>query len=240
VSDAFIQKLNGHGVLSDEDILLLKEACGRPQTVPARADLIKEGDRPGPLFVLLDGWACRYKLLPEGTRHITAILMPGDVCGLHASVLERMEHTVATLTPAIVAMIPRQRLEDLIDSRAAIASSFLWTQLVDEDTLRAWLVSMGRRDSLKRVAHLMCEMYVRARNVNLAIEGRLELPLTQIVLGDALGLTSVHVNRVLRTLRMSAIMHLSAGSLIITDLERLVEVAGFDESYLHRRLRRAA
>ena len=238
--DAFIQKLSGHGALSEEDILLLEGACGRPQTVPARTDLIREGDRPGPLFVILDGWACRYKLLPEGTRHITAILMPGDVCDLHAFVLDRMEHTVATLTPALVAMVPRERLDGLIDSRPAVARAFLWTQLVDEDTLRAWLVSMGRRDTVKRVAHLMCELYVRARNIGLANGGRLELPLTQIVLGDALGLTSVHVNRVLRKLRMSGIMQLTAGSLVIADLDRLVAVAGFDETYLHRRLRRAA
>jgi CRP-like cAMP-binding protein len=240
VPNAFIEKLNGHGTLSKEDVVLLDGACGRPQKVPAHTDLIREGDRPGPLFVILDGWACRYKLLPEGTRQITAILMPGDVCDLHAFVLERMEHTIATLTPALVAIIPRQRLEGLIDSRPAIARSFLWTQLVDEDTLRAWLVSMGRRDTLTRVAHLMCELYARARNIGLAKEGRLELPLTQIVLGDALGLTSVHVNRVLRKLRMSGIMHLTAGSLIIADLDRLVEVAGFDETYLHRRLRRTA
>ena len=238
--DAFIEKLSGHETLPEEDIVLLEGACGRPQNVAARTDLIREGDRPGPLFVILDGWACRYKLLPEGTRQITAILMPGDVCDLHAFVLERMEHTVATLTPARVAMIPRERLEGLIESRPSIARAFLWTQLVDEDTLRAWLVSMGRRDTVKRVAHLMCELYVRARNVGLANGGRLELPLTQIVLGDALGLTSVHVNRVLRKLRMSGIMQLTAGNLIIADLDRLVAVAGFDETYLHRRLRRAA
>jgi CRP-like cAMP-binding protein len=89
VPDAFIQKLSGHGTLSEDDILLLEVACGRPQNVPARTDLIREGDRPGPLFVILDGWTCRYKLLPEGTRQITAMLMPGDVFDQHAFVLAR-------------------------------------------------------------------------------------------------------------------------------------------------------
>ena len=159
---------------------------------------------------------------------------------LHAFVLDRMEHTIATLTPARVAMIPRERLEGLIEGRPAITRAFLWTQLVDEDTLRAWLVSLGRRDTLQRVAHLMCELYVRASNIGLAKDGRLDLPLTQIVLGDSLGLTSVHVNRVLRKLRMSGIMELTAGSLTIADLDKLVAVAGFDGTYLHRRLRRAA
>jgi CRP-like cAMP-binding protein len=228
--DSFIKKLNGHGLLSQEDVALLVEACGRPNDVPAGKDLIREGDRPGPLFVILEGWACRYKLLPEGTRQITAILMPGDIFDLHAFVLDRMEHTIATLTSARVAMIPRERLEGLIEARPAITRAFL----------RAWLVSLGRRDTLQRVAHLMCELYVRASNIGLAKDGRLDLPLTQVVLGDALGLTSVHVNRVLRKLRMSGVMELSAGSLTIADLDKLVAVAGFDGGYLHRRLRRVA
>lgn len=131
-------------------------------------------------------------------------------------------------------------MEELILTRPTLTRAFWWTQLVDEDTLRAWLVSMGRRDSQKRVAHLMCELYVRARNVGLTGDGRFEMPLTQAVIGDALGLTGVHVNRVLRRLRLSGMMELAAGSLVIADVARLAAVAGFDETYLHRRIRSAA
>jgi CRP-like cAMP-binding protein len=99
---------------------------------------------------------------------------------------------------------------------------------------------MGRRDSQKRVAHLMCELYVRARNVGLTGDGCFEMPLTQAVIGDALGLTGVHVNRVLRKLRLTGAMELSAGSLIIADVGRLAAIAGFDDTYLHRRIRSAA
>jgi CRP-like cAMP-binding protein len=98
---------------------------------------------------------------------------------------------------------------------------------------------MGRSNSLQRVAHLMCELYVRARNIGLIDGDRFELPLTQLVLGDALGLTAVHVNRVLRKLRISGVMELSSGSLIISDISKLANVAGFGDNYLHRRLRRA-
>lgn len=237
MSNAFIDKLSGYAPLSAEDAKLLEAACGKPQDVPARHDLIREGDKPGPIFVILGGWACRYKLLPEGTRQITAFLMPGDCCDMHASVLDQMEHTIATLTSARVAMIPRARMEELILSRPALTRAFWWTQLVDEDTLRAWIVSMGRRNSLQRVAHLMCELYVRAHNIGLTNGDRFELPLTQVVLGDALGLTAVHVNRVLRKLRVSGVMELTAGSLIIADVSKLAHVAGFDDNYLHRRLR---
>ncbi len=118
--------------------------------------------------------------------------------------------------------------------------AFWWTQLVDEAVLRAWIVSMGRRNSVERVAHLMCEICVRARNIGLGEGNSLELPLTQTVLGDALGLTPVHVNRVLRKLRLSGVMELGAGVLVISDLAKLATIAGFDDNYLHRRLRRAA
>ena len=238
MANAFIDKLCGHAALSSEDVKLLEAACGIPHSFPPHHDLIREGDKPGPVFVILEGWACRYKLLPEGTRQITAFLMPGDCCDLHASVLDRMEHSIATLTTAWVATVPRKRMEELIETRPAITRAFWWTQLVDEDTLRAWIVSMGRRDSVQRVSHLMCELYVRARNIGLTDGPRFELPLTQTVLGDALGLTPVHVNRVLRKLRASGVMGLSAGSLVIADIAKLALVAGFDDNYLHRRLGR--
>jgi CRP-like cAMP-binding protein len=238
MSNAFTRKLSAHSQLAEEDESLLEEACGRSRQVAAGTDLIREGDPPGPIFVVLDGWACRYKLLPEGTRQITAFLMPGDCCDLHASVLNQMEHSIATITAARVAMVPRVRMEELITTRPALTRAFWWTQLVDEDTLRAWIVSMGRRTSIQRVAHLMCELYVRAHNIGLIVGDRFELPLTQAVIGDALGLTAVHVNRVLRRLRLAGVMELSAGSLTVADVQELARVAGFDDNYLHRRLDR--
>ncbi len=215
---------------------LLTAACQSQRTFPARTDLIREGDKPGPGFVILEGWACRYKLLPEGSRQITAFLMPGDTCDLHATVSNAMEHSIATLTTARIAMVPRGTLETLIETRPAITRAFWWTQLVYEDTLRAWIVSMGRRNGLQRVAHLMCELHMRARNVGLTDGERFELPLTQTVIGDALGLTPIHVNRVLRKLRLSGVMTLSGGALVIADIAKLAAVAGFDDTYLHHRL----
>ena len=167
--------------------------------------------------------------------------MPGDFCDLHAAtVLTVMDHSIATLTPATVAVVPRPRFENAVAANPAINHAVWWSQLVNEGTLRAWIVSMGRRDSVQRVAHLMCELYIRAHNVGLAAADRCEMPLTQIVLGDALGLTPVHVNRVLRRLRVAGIMELGQGKLAILDPVKLAQVAGFDDSYLHRRLRQVA
>ena len=212
------------------------EACQNQRTVPARTDLIREGDKPGPGFVFLEGWGCRYKLLPEGTRQITSFLMPGDTCDLHAGVSNCMDHSIATLTTARVALAPRAMLQTLIDTRPVIARTYRWNQLVDQDTLRAWMVNMGRRNGLQRVAHLMCELYVRARGAGLTHCQSFDLPLTQTVIGDALGLTPIHVNRVLRTLRISGVMTLSGGILVIANFDKLATVAGFDDNYLHRGL----
>lgn len=106
--------------------------------------------------------------------------------------------------------------------------------------MRAWITSMGRRTSIERVAHLMCELYLRARNIGLTSATELELPLSQLLLADSLGMTPVHLNRVLKKLRLSGAMTLKRGSLVITDPLMLTEIAGFDENYLHRRLRIAA
>lgn len=237
---AFIRKLESFGPLPSSDAMFLRDVCAISRKSPARHDLIRDGDPPGPLFIMIEGWACRYKLLPEGTRQITAFLMPGDCCDLYASLLGEMDHSIMTLTPARVAAVPRHEFEAEILRRPALLRALWHMQLVDEGTLRAWIVSMGRRDSVQRVAHLMCELYVRARNVGLVAEQHFELPLTQTVLGDALGLTPVHVNRVLRSLRLDDVMELRRGSLVIADIAKLATVAGFDDSYLHRRLRKAA
>lgn len=237
MSNAFVDKLAGYASLTDEDERLMDAACASQREYPARRDLIREGDKPGPVFVMLEGWACRYKLLPEGGRQITALLMPGDFCDMHVAVLEEMDHSIATITAARVAMIPRSTMEDLINSRPTITRAFWRTQLVDESVLRAWMVCMGRRTSIQRVAHLLSELCLRAQIVGLATRERCELPVSQIVLADALGLTPVHVNRVLRWFRNRGIVEKHSRRLVIVDLGQLVVVAEFDENYLHRRTR---
>ncbi|ANI79433.1 Crp/Fnr family transcriptional regulator [Sphingobium sp. EP60837] len=240
MENRFIDKLHGFGPLSDEDVAALTAATSKPRNVAGRRDLIREGDRPGPVFVVLEGWACRYKILPNGTRQVLAFLMPGDACDLHIGLLAEMDHSIQTITPALVATIDRMEMDELMDRRPGIAKAMYVAQLVDEGTMRAWITSMGRRTSIERVAHLMCELYLRARNIGLTDEPELALPLSQLLLADSLGMTPVHLNRVLKELRVSGAMILKRGSLLVADPGKLVQIAGFDENYLHRRLRRAA
>lgn len=240
MSNAFAERLCGHGPLNDDDIALLTAACHNVRELSAGHHLIREGDRPDPVFVMLEGWAFRYKILPDGGRQIMAFMLPGDFCDIHIAVLEEMDHSVVTLTKARVAFLPRAQMEALVEARPAVTRAFWWSQLVDQGVLRAWIVSMGRRTSTERVAHLMCELYIRMRNIGLATHDQCEMPLTQTVLADAVGLTPVHVNRVLRKLRLAKIMDLRSGSLTILDPAKLARIAGFDDNYLHGRLRKAA
>ena len=236
----FIDKLDTFETLSPDDVAALAAATALPRAHPAKFDLIREGDRPGPVFVMLDGWGCRYKILPNGSRQILGFLMPGDSCDLHVALLAEMDHSIQTISPASVARIDRADMDALMDRFPRLAKAMYISQLVDEGTMRAWITSMGRRTSIERVAHLMCELYLRARNVGLAVQPNFVMPLSQLVLADALGMTPVHLNRVLRELRLTGAMTLSRGTVLITDPRQLIEIAGFDENYLHRRLRTAA
>lgn len=237
MSNAFAERLRGHGPLNDDDVALLIGACRNIRELPAGHHLIREGDRPDPVFVMLEGWACGYKILPDGGRQIVAFLLPGDFCDIHISVLKALDYSIVTLTDARVASLPQLQMEALVQSRPAITRAFWWSQLVDQGVLRAWIASMGRRKSHERVAHLMCELYIRMRNIGLATDNQCEMPLTQMVLSDAVGLTPVHVNRVLQKLRKDHIMDLRSGSLTILNPAKLARIAGFDDNYMHGRLK---
>ena len=208
MTNRFIRKLRGFADLSEMDVAALEQATAHPRRFVARRDLIREGDRPGPVLVMLDGWSFRYKILPNGSRQIMAFLMPGDACDLHIGMLDVMDHSIQTVTPSRVAFIPRGEMDRLMDDHPSIARAMYVAQLTDEGTLREWIVSMGRRSSIERVAHLVCELYLRAHWIGLAESAQLALPLSQVVLADALGMTPVHINRVLKELRLSGAMAL--------------------------------
>lgn len=237
MANAFTNRLSGYAPLNDADVGLLADACRNVREVPAGNHLIMEGDSPDPVFVMLEGWACGYKILPDGGRQILAFMLPGDFCDIHIAVLKAVDHSIVTITNAKVASVPRAQMEALVEAGPTISRAFWWSQLVDQSVLRAWIVSMGRRTASERIAHLMCELYIRMRNIGLATDDQCEMPLTQIVIADAVGLTPVHVNRVLKSLRLGNVMELRSGSLTIIDPARLAEIAGFDGNCLHGRLK---
>lgn len=236
MQNRFVDKLSHYVDLSVNEVAALTRVTTLGRNVAAKTDLIREGDRPGPVFVMLDGWAMRYKILPNGSRQIMAFLMPGDACDLHIGLLAEMDHSIQTITAGRVATISRMDMDEMLDQHRGIARAMYVAQLADEGTLRAWIVSMGRRSSLERVAHLICELFVRARWSDID-EAAFEVPFSQIILADALGMTPVHINRMLRDLRTRGIISMRRGSISILNPSGLASVAGFDENYLHRRAR---
>jgi CRP-like cAMP-binding protein len=237
MGNRFSDKLRKLANLDQADVDALLAVTARARKLAARIDLIREGDRPGPVFVVLEGWACRYKILPSGSRQILAFLMPGDACDLHIGFLDEMDHGIQSVTPVRFVAIDRDEMDALMDAHPRIARALYISQLIDEATMRAWITSMGRRNSLERAAHLMCELYIRAHNIGQVDGASFSMPLSQIMLADSLGMTSVHINRVFKELRLAGALSLSRGNVKIVDADKLVRIAGFDENYLHRRIR---
>jgi CRP-like cAMP-binding protein len=227
------RKLSSFADLSAEDQQALEALGSNARSYPAGHILIREGDRPEEVFLLMSGWAYRYKLLRDGSRQIMAYLIPGDLCDIHIFILKEMDHGIGLLSNAKVAAISRQEMASLLDKRPMIARSLFWATLVDEAVLREWLVNMGQRDAYERIAHLFCEMWTRMHKVGLVLRQEFSLPLTQEELGDTLGLTSVHINRMLQRMRAEGLISLSKGQLTIHNIDRMREVAGFNPNYLH-------
>jgi CRP-like cAMP-binding protein len=226
------RKLEAFGPLPDADRLLLDNVVRPVCAVGPRVDLIREGEAPSDVNLILEGFACRYKMTPDGSRQIMAYLVPGDFCDLHVFILKTMDHTIATLSPCTVVKIPRAQILALME-RPAIARAFWWAALVDEATLREWLVNIGVRSAEHRVAHLLCELLLRLDTVGLTNGNSYELPITQAELADTTGLTSVHVNRVLQRLRRDGLITLRGKHLVILDVARLKAFSGFNPNYLH-------
>jgi CRP-like cAMP-binding protein len=228
------RKLGNFVDLDQVALDLLDRVVARSRIVPANTDLISEGDKPGNVHLVLRGFACRYKLLENGTRQIVAYLVPGDLCDLHVFLLDHMDHSVSTLSECEVVDIPRATILAMLD-RPDIARGLLLSTMVDEGTLREWLASVGRRSAEERVAHLLCELLARLRSVGLASEDTFPLPVTQVELADTTGMTAVHVNRIIQRLRREKLISLGGKELVVLDVAGLQKLAGWNPNYLHLR-----
>ena len=229
----FVLKLEYGAELSDRDRQVLEQAVRDVRQFKARHDLILEDDSPENVHVILEGFACRYKRLPDGGRQIMAYLIPGDCCDLHVSILNKIDHTIGTLTACKVAFLPHSVIEDLMSQSRTITRALWWATLVDAGTVREWLINMSRRPADKRLAHLLCELLMRLQAVGLATDNSFVLPLTQRQLADTLAMTGVHLNRIVRQLRVGGLIMLKGHTITIPDVERLKIFSDFNPNYLH-------
>lgn len=233
MAGALIRKLETYVQLteSEKDALLQAEMTVR--SIDPRQDIVREYETVEGAILLLEGFACRYKMLPDGRRQILGYMVPGDMCDPRIFLLDVRDHAIASLSHAKIAIWPRKALLGLTSLFPRITRGFWWSALVDEGIVREWLVSLGQRTAFERLAHLICELYYRLDAVDLVRGRGFDFPVTQAELGDTLGLSAVHVNRTLQDMRRQNLVHMAGRRMTVLDLEALSAFAMFQPGYLH-------
>ena len=210
----------------------LLEAIVSAETVGPGFHVLLQGAVPTAVHILLEGQAYRYRLLEDGRRQIVAILVPGDVCDFEAVMRGRADYGIATMTDCVLGELPVSTIADLRTMDPELAQA-LWRGLLrDQAIAREWLVNVGCRTAMERVAHLIYEFYLRLKAVGLTKGDAFKLQMTQAEIADLLGLSTVHVNRTLKQLRKIGLVHYSRSIISILDIPALESVAGFNPTYL--------
>jgi CRP-like cAMP-binding protein len=219
--------------LSAEERRALGAICAPPAAIDASTDLLIEGEEVHHGYIVDDGWACKYRLLRDGRRQILNFVVPGDVVGMAAEVIRVADHSVGTLTPCRVYPFPAASFAMVGERYPRVRDAMVWSARRELAMLQERVVDLGRRTAIERVAHLILELLHRLRIVGLADGQGFGLPLTQSMIGDALGLSIVHVNRTLRRLNEQRAIVYRPGSVTAIDILTLERIAEFDEDYLH-------
>lgn len=228
-----IRKLDSIFPLSEEERQALQDVPVQVIMLKADQDIVRVGDHPSQSCILIEGYTCVYKLTTDGKRQIMALHVPGDIPDLQSLHLTVMDNSIATICPCTVGFIQHEDLRRVCERHPRIASAFWRETLVDASIFREWLLNIGRREAYTRMAHLLCEFLVRLRAVGLAEDDTFDLPITQGELADAIGTSTVHVNRVIQALRAGGLIRTKGTQVHIPDWTRLREVGDFDPLYLH-------
>ena len=227
-----IRKLERFSPLSEAEKQAIQSAPLRLWQVASHQDIVSDRARPAEVHLIANGFACRYKVLHDGRRQITAFLMAGDFCDLRGLLLHQMDFGVAALGPTTLAVISHERLMDIFEKHPRLAFGLWRDTMIDATIYRQWLINIGRRSAYAGIAHLLCEIWLRMQAVGLARDGSFELPMTQAEIGDALGLSTVHVNRTLQQLRADSLIEFKSNVVRVLDWQRLETSGEFDPSYL--------
>jgi CRP-like cAMP-binding protein len=228
-----VRKLETHAILDDGDRQALLALPYVLRTYEPASYLVREGDVPDQCAVLLSGFAYRQKLTGSGMRQIVSLHIAGDALDFQHLFLDVADHNVQTLTRADVATIPRTVLRKLARSRASIGNAIFVNTLVEASIFREWILNIGRRDARSRLAHFLCELAIRLDTQGLADQNGYELPMSQEQLGDALGLTAVHVNRTIKSLEADGLIVRDRRHISFPRPDELRELADFSSRYLH-------
>lgn len=230
--DAFPLRLRTVGGMDASGAEELEELVGPSHRIAARRDLLEEGTATKSVAILQDGWACRHRATADGKRQITMVLLPGDVCNPDAVIWNRAGYGVRALTRCTVAYMDAGDLRSLVRDSPTAGPGWMTLSFIDSAMLAERAVLLGGRSALGRLAHFFCEVYVRLVSVGRASDMAFELPMTQEEIGDAIGLTAVHVNRVLRVMRADGLVAAAGRRVTLLDWRSLARIAEFDPAYL--------
>lgn len=231
--ETLTRKLEARSALSDSDRDHLLALPITVRRFEARKDIVLEGLHNNQCCIVIDGLLCRYKMINDGGRQILSLHMPGDIPDLQSIHIDVMDHTIGTVSAATVGFIPHSAIKQALRQSQELARAFWLEVLVETSILRGWTVSIGKRSAPARIAHFLCEYITRMRSIGLSNGMTAFLPLTQTEMGDALGLSTVHINKKLRELQRAGLVELRANQLRILNWNGLCEQADFDPGYLH-------
>jgi CRP-like cAMP-binding protein len=232
IDSVIARKLNTFIQLSAAELRCLAEIQSKPYAVKRGNQLIDEGQVGHKAFVLQHGWGCSYKDLTNGARQIISFPIAGDCIGLRSVLLRTADHSVSLLTDGVVSTMDGPHVLKCVSEYPRLGAAILWAASRDEAMVVEHLVNIGRRSAIERTAHFFMELAERMSMIGLATEAEFKCPLSQFVLADALGLTAIHVNRVLRQLRESNLVTVRHGRVKIHDIPKLRKLAGFQGGYL--------
>ncbi len=234
-TSALSRKLTHYLPLRSEELELLSGLEAHRRVVAADTELVHEQQVGHHAYILEDGWACSYKLLPDGSRQVIDFPIPGDIIGLRGVLLHASDHSFATITKVTVAEISARQLMAAFEQQPRIGVALLWAVSRDEAMVVEHLVNCGRRSAMVRIAHFLVELGVRLQLAGLGSEAKFACPLNQYLLADAVGLTAIHVNRILRQLRERGLLTFRDGQVTFHDLPQSRLLAGHQYTPIHQR-----
>ena len=205
---------------------------GEPKHIRKDKDIVVAGKHYEALFVNHDGWLLRYKILHNGDRQILDFILPGQIFGLQACLFKTSLYSVATITEASLSSIPLDAIDRVFERTPTLAKALFWSALCESAIVAEHLIDTGRRSAYERVSHLLLELFVRLKSTGLTDNMSFNMPLTQELIGGALGLTTVHVNRTFRSLREDKLISIDGKCVTILDFDALSLLSDFDNSYL--------
>jgi CRP-like cAMP-binding protein len=234
--EVLIRKIESTTPLTPEQVDAIRALPLDPRRVDSDQDIVREGDKPAHCAIILSGWAYRYKILSSGKRQIVSFHLPGDMPDLQSLHIPVSDHNIAALPQAVVAFVPHAEFRALLSRAHGLTDVFWRDTLIDSAIYREWVANVGQRPAPERIAHIFCEILTRLESLGLIDGGKndrtFDWPITQQLLGEASGLSSVHVNRTLQALRAERMITTGRGTITVLDWPRLQDAAGFDSNYL--------